>query len=119
MADANAVADAKQAFINYLKAGDLQPFFILGDALKTLATFPAGCLDCCMTSPPYWGQRAYAGGGIGLEGTYEEYVENLLAITAEVKSNVRASLNEALAVAFDASKVHLFDQATGLALPRR
>ena len=38
-----------------------------------------------MTSPPYWGQRAYSGGGIGLEKTYSEYIEKVLAIIAEVK----------------------------------
>jgi DNA modification methylase len=38
-----------------------------------------------MTSPPYWSQRAYAGGGIGMEATHGEYVQNLLATTVEVK----------------------------------
>ena len=38
-----------------------------------------------MTSPPYWGQRSYANGGIGLETTYAEYIDHLLAIIAEVK----------------------------------
>jgi DNA modification methylase len=71
--------------IDYLRSGGRQPLFLLGDALQTLASFPPGCIDCCLTSPPYWGQRAYAGGGIGLEGTYVEYVENLLAVVAGVK----------------------------------
>jgi DNA modification methylase len=38
-----------------------------------------------MTSPPYWGQRAYSGGGIGLESAFGEFVESLLAVIAEVK----------------------------------
>lgn len=42
-----------------------------------------------MTSPPYWGQRAYSGGGIGLERSYGEYIENLLAIIAQVKRVVK------------------------------
>jgi site-specific DNA-methyltransferase (adenine-specific) len=42
-----------------------------------------------MTSPPYWGQRAYAGGGIGQEATPAGYVQNLLAITAEVRRVLR------------------------------
>lgn len=71
--------------IDYLRSEDKQPLFILGDSLKTLASFPSDCVDCCMTSPPYWGQRAYSGGGIGLEATYVGYLENLLAIVAEVK----------------------------------
>jgi DNA modification methylase len=38
-----------------------------------------------MTSPPYWGHRAYSGGGIGLETTSGEYVRRLLAVFAELK----------------------------------
>jgi DNA modification methylase len=38
-----------------------------------------------MTSPPYWGQRAYSGGGIGLEVHPSAYVQHLLHIFAEVK----------------------------------
>lgn len=71
--------------IDYLQSEERSPIFIVGDALNTLASFPAESIDCCMTSPPYWGQRAYSGGGIGLEETFGKYVENLLAIIAEVK----------------------------------
>src|SRR6266849_9871657 len=73
------------ALTEYLRSDDRQPLFILGDSLKTIASFPPSCIDCCMTSPPYWGQRAYSGGGIGLEETFGQYVESLLAIIAEVK----------------------------------
>ncbi|HET6674121.1 MAG TPA: site-specific DNA-methyltransferase [Nitrospiraceae bacterium] len=38
-----------------------------------------------MTSPPYWGQRTYSNGGIGLEPHWRDYVRRLLAIFAEVK----------------------------------
>jgi DNA modification methylase len=79
------VVDATQVFIDYLPCASPQPLFIQGDAFKVLSSLPSDCIDCCMTSPPYWGQRAYAGGGIGLEKTYEEYIENILAIFAEVK----------------------------------
>jgi len=48
--------------------------FIHGDALSVLRTFPDESIDCSMTSPPYWGQRSYSGGGMGLETSYEEYV---------------------------------------------
>jgi DNA modification methylase len=73
------------SLVDYVRSEERQPLFFLGDGLKTLASFPPGCIDCCMTSPPYWGQRAYSGGGIGLEESYSEYIENLLAIIAEVK----------------------------------
>jgi DNA modification methylase len=83
--NAEAVLDTNGSIRDYLHSDVPHPFFVSGDALKILAAFPASCIDCCMTSPPYWGQRAYSGGGIGLEETYVEYIENLLAIIGEVK----------------------------------
>lgn len=91
MTDADEVVPTVGRFRDYLRSGDRQPLFLLGDALKTLASCSPGCIDCCMTSPPYWGQRAYAGGGIGLEETHGAYVESLLAIIAEVKRVLKPS----------------------------
>lgn len=85
MSNATAMQQRSPSLIHYLSSGDRQPLFILGSALEVLGSFPPNCIDCCLTSPPYWGQREYSGGGIGLEATYGEYVENLLAIVAEVK----------------------------------
>ena len=48
------------------------PCFIQGDALKVLAYLPANCIDCVVTSPPYYMKRQYLGGGIGLEESYQE-----------------------------------------------
>ncbi|MBP3959003.1 site-specific DNA-methyltransferase [Gemmata sp. G18] len=61
------------------------PLFLCGDALKVLTDLPADSIDCVMTSPPYWGQRDYGGGGIGLEATWQEYVANLSAICEQLK----------------------------------
>jgi DNA modification methylase len=85
MSDASEVVQANDVIGKYLQSENRQPLFILGDCLKILASFPPDCIDCCMTSPPYWGQREYLNGGIGLEETYDEYVEKLLAVTTEVK----------------------------------
>ena len=42
----------------------------LGDALETIKAFPDECLDCVVTSPPYYGLRDYGvDGQIGLEDT--------------------------------------------------
>ena len=60
------------------------PCFIQGDALKVLAYLPANCIDCVVTSPPYYMKRQYLGGGIGLEESYQEYINNLLLITKEI-----------------------------------
>ena len=39
-----------------------------GDSLQVLQTLPDNCLDCCVTSPPYYGLRDYGTDGqIGRE----------------------------------------------------
>ena len=32
----------------------------VGDALEVLRTLPEKSVQCCMTSPPYWGLRDYS-----------------------------------------------------------
>ena len=57
-----------------------------GDALQSLKTMKPGSVDCCVTSPAYWGLRDYGESEqLGLEKTPEEYVANLVAIFKEVK----------------------------------
>ena len=59
---------------------------ICGDALEVLKTFPDECVDCVVTSPPYWFLRDYGvEGQIGLEKTPEEYVEKLVVVFREVR----------------------------------
>lgn len=57
-----------------------------GDALATLRELPDASVDCCVTSPPYFGLRAYSDDPreIGRERTPDEYVTNLRAVFAEV-----------------------------------
>jgi len=63
---------------------------LCGDALATLKTLSSESVNCCVTSPPYWGLRDYGvGGQIGLEKTPEEYVERLVEIFAEVRRVLR------------------------------
>lgn len=87
--DIAASAEAPVAFKRYVAGSDLAPLFIHGDAVDVLASLPEKCIDCVMTSPPYWGKREYAEAGIGLEQDYREYVKNLLRITLEVKRVLR------------------------------
>jgi len=43
-------------------------------------------VQCCITSPPYWGLRNYGvDGQLGLEKTPEEYVANMVAVFREVR----------------------------------
>ena len=48
-------------------------------------------VQCCVTSPPYWGLRSYHGGEnmIGLEPTFEQHIENLVAVFREVRRVLR------------------------------
>lgn len=61
------------------------PLYFQGDALEILREIPDNTIDCCITSPPYWGQRQYSNGGIGEENDFNDFIENLLEITIEIK----------------------------------
>jgi DNA modification methylase len=63
----------------------MRPLFLEGDSKRVLATLPEECVDCCVTSPPYWGHRSYASGGIGLEATFGQYIDHLLAIVGQLR----------------------------------
>jgi DNA modification methylase len=55
------------------------------DALEGLRQLEAGSVDCCVTSPPYWGLRDYGvDGQLGLEPHPSLYLEKLWAIFDEV-----------------------------------
>lgn len=57
-----------------------------GDSLTVLKTLPDEFVDCCITSPPYWGLRDYGvEGQLGLEKTPEEYVNKMVGVFREVK----------------------------------
>lgn len=55
------------------------------DCLQGLREMPDCCVDCCITSPPYFNLRDYGTSGqIGLEDTPERYLERLTEVFAEV-----------------------------------
>jgi len=57
-----------------------------GDSLETLKQLPEKSVDMVMTSPPYWALRDYGvDGQLGLEPTFEEYINKLCGIFDEVK----------------------------------
>lgn len=74
-----------EQFKLYLVEEDINPLFLCGDASDVLSKLPDESIDFCMTSPPYWNKREYRNGGIGLEESHEEYLQNLLVIFGEVK----------------------------------
>jgi DNA modification methylase len=58
---------------------------LVGDCLDVLPTLPAGSIQCCVTSPPYWGLRDYdCHEQLGLEPTIEEYLSNMVSVFLEV-----------------------------------
>jgi DNA modification methylase len=55
-----------------------------------LAEMPADSVNCCVTSPPYFGLRDYGVvGQIGLEPTPEQYVTELVGVFREVRRVLR------------------------------
>ncbi|MFB2896355.1 site-specific DNA-methyltransferase [Aerosakkonemataceae cyanobacterium BLCC-F50] len=76
---------------DYLTLSDPMPLFLEADTFALLQLFPDNCIDCVITSPPYWGHRAYANGGIGLEEKWEDYIKKLLLIFHEIKRILKPS----------------------------
>ena len=57
-----------------------------GDSLAVLRELPDDSVNCCVTSPPYFGLRDYGvEGQYGLEASPAEYVETMRALFAEVR----------------------------------
>jgi DNA modification methylase len=63
---------------------------ICSNNLDILKTLPNESINCCITSPPYWALRDYGvDGQLGLEPTFQEYLDKLIAIFDEVKRVLR------------------------------
>ena len=59
---------------------------ITGDALTNLRGMADESVDCCVTSPPYWGLRDYGHAGqMGLEPTPASYVQGMVEVFREVR----------------------------------
>ena len=63
---------------------------IHSDCLDVMKEMPDESVNCCVTSPPYWGLRDYGvDGQLGLEKTPGEYVEKMVVIFRELKRILR------------------------------
>ena len=70
------------------KTGDAR--ILHGSCLERLRDLPEGSVQCCVTSPPYWGLRDYGHSDqLGLEPTPEAYVANMVAVFREVRRVLR------------------------------
>jgi DNA modification methylase len=58
-----------------------------GDAVSVLRSrIGDACIDCVVTSPPYWQLRDYrVSGQLGLEPTLEEYINRLCSVFDEIR----------------------------------
>lgn len=66
-----------------------------GDCLSLLASLDDNSIDCCVTSPPYWGLRDYGiepsvwadgwRGALGLEPTPQLFIEHIVSIFEQVR----------------------------------
>lgn len=58
---------------------------ITGDCRQVLAALPAKSINCCVTSPPYFGLRDYGHGDqIGMEDTPAAFINQLVEVFREV-----------------------------------
>lgn len=59
---------------------------INSDCIEGMKLLPDESIDCCVTSPPYFGLRDYGNDGqIGLEDTPEQFVSKMVEVFTEVK----------------------------------
>jgi DNA modification methylase len=56
-----------------------------GDALSVLRTMPDASVQCCVTSPPYWGLRQYL-------------FDGAVVIRADIDTETRARVEAELAI---------------------
>jgi DNA modification methylase len=77
-------------FLKISSPADAGPHILQGNCLDILPHLPSESVQCCVTSPPYYGLRDYGSDGqLGLEKTPQDYVENLAKVFREVKRVLR------------------------------
>jgi DNA modification methylase len=63
---------------------------LIGDVRERLKELPDQSVNCCVTSPPYWGLRDYGNDGqIGLEQDPDDFVTELVSVFREVRRVLR------------------------------
>ena len=63
---------------------------LVGDCIESMRSLPDQSVNCCVTSPPYWGLRDYGHDGqIGLEETPAAYVARMVEVFREVRRVLR------------------------------
>ena len=84
-------SDFPENFSRYVSTKEYRPILFCGDCKSVLESLPPETIDCCITSPPYWGKRQYSNGGFGLEANYEDFISHILGVTAVLKRVLKRS----------------------------
>lgn len=64
---------------------------LVGDCRAVLRSLPSESVQCCVTSPPYWGLRDYGHANqIGQEATPELFVQTMVEVFREVRRVLKA-----------------------------
>lgn len=64
--------------------------YLNGDCRQVLKTLASNSVNCCVTSPPYFGLRDYENDAqLGDESTPDEFVQNLVGVFREVRRVLR------------------------------
>lgn len=88
---------------------------LTGDCRQLLDAMPSASVQCCVTSPPYFGLRDYhVAGQIGLEPTPEQYVVEMVAVFRKIRRVLRDDgtlwLNLGDSYASGGRKTHGYDK---------
>jgi site-specific DNA-methyltransferase (adenine-specific) len=63
---------------------------MVGDCIESMRTLDAQSVNCCVTSPPYFGLRDYGiDGQLGVEATPDEYIAGMVKVFSEVHRVLR------------------------------
>lgn len=73
-----------------MKKGQYQ--ILIGDCRETMKSIDDNSINCCVTSPPYFGLRDYNNENqIGLETSLDEYIENITTVFDEIHRVLKSS----------------------------
>lgn len=76
----------KDSILRFMAENSGNSALICGDTETVLSQLPGGIFQTCVTSPPYWSLRDYhIPGQIGLEGSVDAYIEDLVKVFAQVR----------------------------------
>ena len=81
-----AAKNTKKLLTDLMTPKDFKNKILNGNSLEVLKPINDNSIDCCITSPPYWGLRDYGHDEqLGSEKHFKDFVDNLCNVFDEVK----------------------------------